>query len=173
MSRTFLAIDIGRHGAAALLSDVGELLSVDDLPVLLDGPSYRGAVNGPLFAALVRRLAPGRAFVEFVAARPSDGPVGAFAFGRARGVIEGVLAAEGVPVDFLTPPTWKRAIGIPPGRDKKDAARSEAIRRWPRMAERFARVGDHDRAEAALIGVAGLMRCRLSAQDRRATYGRR
>jgi crossover junction endodeoxyribonuclease RuvC len=40
----------------------------------------------------------------------------------------------------------------------KDAARSEAIRRWPDKAAWFARVKDHGRAEAALIGRAGLQR---------------
>jgi crossover junction endodeoxyribonuclease RuvC len=60
-------------------------------------------------------------------------------------------------VAFLTPPTWKRAVGIAPGKDgAKDAARSEAIRRWPHQAEFFARVKDDGRAEAALIAVAGL-----------------
>ena len=65
---------------------------------------------------------------------------------------------------FLTPPVWKRAVGIPPGKDgAKDAARSEAIRRWPGQAELFARVKDDGRAEAALIGLAGLLRERKVA----------
>jgi crossover junction endodeoxyribonuclease RuvC len=62
----------------------------------------------------------------------------------ARGCGRGVLAAAGVPVTFVSPPAWKR--------------RPEAIRRWPARAELFARVKDDDRAEAALIAVAGLMR---------------
>jgi hypothetical protein len=54
---------------------------------------------------------------------------------------------------------WKRIVGIPPGKEgAKDAARSEAIRRWPDKAAWFARVKDHGRAEAALIGWAGLQR---------------
>jgi len=62
-------------------------------------------------------------------------------------------------VAFLTPPVWKRAVGIPPGKDgAKDAARSEAIRRWPGQAALFARVKDDGRAESALIAVAGLMK---------------
>jgi crossover junction endodeoxyribonuclease RuvC len=78
---------------------------------------------------------------------------------RARGVIEGVMAALGLRVAFLTPPPWKRTVGIPPGRDgAKDAARSEAIRRWPNQAGFFARVRDDGRAESALIAVAGLMK---------------
>ena len=96
------------------------------------------------------------AFVESVNARPGEGPTGAFAFGRARGVIEGVLAAAGIPATFVTPPAWKRAVGLTLA--SKDASRAEAIRRWPNHAELFARVKDDGRAEAALIGAAGLMR---------------
>jgi crossover junction endodeoxyribonuclease RuvC len=45
------------------------------------------------------------------------------------------------------------------GRDgAKDAARSEAIHRWPAKAGLFARVKDDGRAEAALIAVAGLQK---------------
>jgi crossover junction endodeoxyribonuclease RuvC len=112
-----------------------------------------------LLAALIARWAPSKAFVEYVGARPGEGAVGAFAFGRARGVVEGVLAAAAVPVAFLTPPTWKREVGIAAGKvGTKDAARSEAVRRWPAKAALFARVKDDGRAEAALIAIAGLMR---------------
>ena len=101
----------------------------------------------------------GLAFVEFVGARPGEGPTGAFSFGRSRGVIEGVCAAAGLPVAFLTPAHWKRLVGIAPGKEgAKDAGRSEAIRRWPGHAATFARVKDDGRAEAALIAIAGLMR---------------
>jgi crossover junction endodeoxyribonuclease RuvC len=109
-------------------------------------------------ADIVLRSHATTAYVEFVGARPGEGAVGAFAFGRSRGVIEGVCGAAGVPLSFLTPAHWKRLVGIAPGRDGKDAARSEAIRRWPEHAPLFARVKDDGRAEAALIAVAGLVR---------------
>jgi crossover junction endodeoxyribonuclease RuvC len=71
------------------------------------------------------------------------------------------LAAGGVPVAFPTPPTWKRLVGIAPGKaGAKDAARSEAIRRWPGEAALFSRGRDDGRAEAALIGIAGIMKDR-------------
>lgn len=156
---TILGVDIGKTGAVALLSPAGDLIEVRDLPTLDDGPKGRPAVNAALLAAILWQWQPGRAFVEYVGARPGEAASGAFSFGRCRGVIEGVLGAHGVPTAFLTPPVWKRAVGIAPGRDgAKDAARSEAIRRWPAMATAFARVKDDGRAEAALIGVAGLMR---------------
>jgi crossover junction endodeoxyribonuclease RuvC len=155
----FIGIDVGSTGALALTSREGDLLEIADMPILRDGPKGRASVNAPLLAEVVARWHAQSAFVEFVGARPGEGAVGAFAFGRCRGVIEGVCGALSVPVAFLTPPTWKRLVGIPPGKDgAKDAARSEAIRRWPDKAALFARVKDDGRAEAALIAVAGLLR---------------
>ncbi|MDQ6869184.1 MAG: hypothetical protein M3178_12625 [Pseudomonadota bacterium] len=151
-----LGIDIGVQGAIAVLEVNGALVEIHDMPVLKDGPASRRAVNAPLLAAIIFKSHADHAFVESVNARPGEGPTGAFAFGRARGVIEGVLAAADIPTTFLTPPSWKRAVGLTLA--SKDASRSEAIRRWPAHAELFARVKDDGRAEACLIGVAGLAR---------------
>lgn len=156
-----LGIDIGANGALALLSLAGDLLDVFDMPTLADGPKNRRAVNAALLADIVFKSHATAAYVEYVGARPREGAVGAFAFGRSKkkGVVEGVLAAAGLPVAFLTPPVWKRLVGITAGRDgAKDAARSHAIRRWPDKAGLFAKVKDDGRAEAALIGLAGLTR---------------
>jgi len=159
MTSAVLGVDIGASGALALLDDNGDVVAVADMPTLDDGPKGRRSVNGPLLASLIARWEPSKAFIEYVGARPGEGAVGAFAFGRARGVVEGVLAAAAVPVAFLTPPTWKREVGIAAGKvGTKDAARSEAVRRWPAKAALFARVKDDGRAEAALIAIAGLMR---------------
>jgi crossover junction endodeoxyribonuclease RuvC len=157
--KTVLGVDIGACGALALVDEDGNLLDIADMPVLQDGPAGRRAVNAPLLAEIVNRWRADRAFVEFVGARPGEGAVGAFAFGRSRGVVEGVLGACGVPAALIAPAAWKRAVGIPAGRDgAKDTARSEAIRRWPAMAGLFARVKDDGRAEAALIAIAGMKR---------------
>ena len=113
-----------------MIDGAGNLIGVEDMPCLKDGPAGRRNVNAPLLASIVFKSHATCAFVEFVGARPGEGATGAFAFGRSRGVIEGVLVAAGVPCQFLTPPCWKRAVGLPPGRDK-DASRAEAICRWP------------------------------------------
>jgi len=94
----FLAIDIGLTGAIARVDADKRLIGVDDLPVLADGPACRRTINGPLLAELVFKSHAIRAFVETVGPRPGEGAVGAFAFGRSRGIIEGVLAAAGVSV---------------------------------------------------------------------------
>jgi hypothetical protein len=156
---TVIGVDIGNTGAIALLTEAGELVDVVDMPTLNDGPRHRATINAPLLAAIVAGAPSVRiAYVELVGPRPGEGSAGAFSFGRARGVAEGVLAAAGVPVQLLAPAAWKRAVGIPPGRDQKDLARSKAIARWPARAGLFERVKDADRAEACLIAVAGLMR---------------
>ncbi len=158
MTARILGIDLGAAGAVALLDGDGHLLHVADMPVLPDGPRSRPSVNPALFATIVREWCPDKAFIEFVAARPTDGPVGAFAFGMARGTVTATLAALGVGHEFITAPAWKRTVGIPPGTGQKSTARAEAVRRWPAHADRFERARDDGRAEAALIGLAGMMR---------------
>jgi crossover junction endodeoxyribonuclease RuvC len=129
------------------------------MPCLNDGPAGRRTINAPLLAELIFKIHATAAFIETVGPRPGEGAVGAFAFGRARGAVEGILAAAGTPVTWIAPAQWKRIVGIPPGHDgAKERARSEAIRRWPDKASWFSRVKDHGRAEACLIGVAGLLR---------------
>jgi crossover junction endodeoxyribonuclease RuvC len=159
MSANVIGIDPGVTGALALLTDDGGLLEVADMPTLADGTKGRATVNSPLLADLLARWHAREVFCEFVAARPTDGAVQAFAFGRCRGAIEGVAAALSIPVTFITPACWKRAVGIAAGKiGAKDTARSEAIRRWPAHAALFARVKDDGRAEAALIAIAGMQR---------------
>jgi crossover junction endodeoxyribonuclease RuvC len=152
-----LGIDPGAHGAIATLDEAGQLLEVVDMPSTTEA-NGRSATNAPLLSVILARSHARVVFCEFVGARPTDAKVAAFAFGRARGVIEGVCGALSLPIVFLTPPTWKRLADIPPGADNKDIARTRAIARWPELAESFKRKADVDRAEACLIAVAGLMR---------------
>jgi crossover junction endodeoxyribonuclease RuvC len=157
MSANVAGCDPGNSGAWALLSLDCDLIAVEDMPVVDDGVKGRRTINAPLLAALIRRWSPRAAFVELIGPRPTDAKVAAFSFGRCRGAIEGTLGALGVPVTMLTVPSWRRAVGLPPGASK-DMARGEAIRRWPAHAGLFARVKDDGRAEAALIAVAGIKR---------------
>ncbi len=151
-----IGIDPGLDGAIAVLTEAGELVAIHDMPTLLDGAKGRRAVNPALFASIIYATQASRAYCELIGPRSTDGTTGAFGFGRTRGIIEGVLAAIGVPLEMIAPPVWKRCAGIAPGKENKDSARSVAISRWPSQAALFARKCDCDRAEAALIGLAGL-----------------
>jgi len=96
-----------------VLNENGELLELLELVDMPSTPEANGrtATNAPLLAGILACVG----FCEFVGARPTDAKVAAFAFGRARGVIEGCAGAPGLPIVFLTPPTWKRLADIPPG----------------------------------------------------------
>ena len=64
-------------------------------------------------AAIVRTAAADVAWVEDVWAMADEGPVGAFSFGRSKGVLEGALAALGVPVRYVAPLRWKTDLAVP------------------------------------------------------------
>jgi crossover junction endodeoxyribonuclease RuvC len=152
-----IGIDIGLAGAVAVLDTEGILETIYDMPTLADGTKNRRTISAPLLHNILKENRAEHAFVEYVGARPGEGAVGAFAFGRARGIIEGCLGSCRIPTTFLTPPSWKRAVGLPWGTNK-DASRSMAIARWPQHAEWFKRKMDNGRSDAALIAVAGLIR---------------
>ena len=82
MTQSVLGIDIGRTGAIALLSPAGDLVDVVDMPVPAGRPGT--SPGGQCAHSAIARWRPSCAYVEFVGARPTDGPAGAFAFGRAR-----------------------------------------------------------------------------------------
>ena len=150
---TILGIDPGKSGAVAVLDEGGELLKVHDTPSTLE-PNGRSATNAPLLASILARSHARIAYCEFVGARPTDAKVAAFAFGRARGVIERRAArmpSARVPGRTASPvpDMSKRLADIPPGAENKDLARTRAIARWPARADLFARKCDVDRAEAA------------------------
>jgi len=155
---TILGIDPGLDGAIAELTETGELIRIYDMPTLEDGAKGRRALNPALLAAMVYASHATAAYCELVGPRPTDSTTGAFCFGRSRGIIEGVLAAAGIPLVLIAPTVWKRGANIAPGKENKDSARSVAISRWPSQASLFARKCDCDRAEAALIAVAGMQK---------------
>jgi crossover junction endodeoxyribonuclease RuvC len=159
IASTILGHRHGSLGAIGILTEEGGLVTTIDMRCLNDGPAGRRAVNGPLLAEIIAKSNAANAYVELVGARPGEGAVGAFAFGRCFSLVTGALAALSIPVTLIAPAAWKRTIGIRPGKDgAKDAARSEAVRRWPDKAALFSRVKDDGRAEACLIGWAGLQR---------------
>lgn len=156
--KLYLGVDPGLDGALAVLTEDGRLMRTHDMPTLEDGPKGRRTIAAPLLATLIAKSGVVQAFVEKVATRPGEGAVGAFAFGRGVGILQGIFAAFDMPVVLITPQYWRKYHGL--SKEAKDASRSKSIALWPDKSELFARVKDDGRAEAALIGLAGL---RMSA----------
>jgi crossover junction endodeoxyribonuclease RuvC len=155
-----LGIDPGAQGAIALLTPSGEMVRITDMPTVSvkRGTRQVNEVSAPALTALVR-WAVGicnpsvSAVVEKVHSMPGQGVASMFAFGRAVGVIEGVLAGLGIPMSMVTPQEWRRVCRV---RQGKDGSRARAMELWPNEAHVFSRVKDDGRAEAALIGRSAL-----------------
>lgn len=150
-----IGIDPGAGGAIAFR--FGTMLWTHDMPadVVRSGKSNKRRVSAGQLAAMIRNAMPYGAvtgdvvaYVEQVGAMPGQGVTSMFAFGRAAGIVEGVLAALEIPTTLIAPTVWKRAVRCPAG---KDGARARAAQLFPARAADFARVKDDGRAEAALI----------------------
>lgn len=150
-----VGIDPGASGAIAWITDAGHLIEVLDLPVQKVGG--RSVLMPAILASMLsgEQRRPVHAYLERVGTRPGEGHVGAFAFGRNFGALEGVLAALGIAVTLITPGEWKKAQRIPAD---KGAARARAAQLWPGLAGTFSRKKDDGRAEAALIALHGANR---------------
>lgn len=144
-----LAIDPGLNNGIAILDCERRLLLATEIPVIGEGANRR--LNMTSFASIILQFRIEHAVIEDVAAMPKQGVSSMFRFGRATGAIEGALAALKVPTSFIRPAIWKRDIGAKA--KQAEDIRALAIRTWPDQAHRFARKRDHNRAEAALIGL--------------------
>jgi crossover junction endodeoxyribonuclease RuvC len=139
-----VGIDPGNNGGIALLHD-DRLIYADHLPIV--GKTLSGHLLNNWFAD-IEPDTPAMVVVEQVHAMPKQGVSSTFNFGKAVGIIEGVIAARGLPLFWVTPQRWKKSIGVTAD---KNTSRQLAINLWPEQAHLFARVKDADRAEAALI----------------------
>lgn len=139
-----LGIDPGINGAFA--SIYNDDITLHDLPTA--GEGKHRVIATAVLAHQLKELAPTFAVMERVHAMPRQGVSSSFRFGQAFGAIEGVLGALGVSLSYVTPATWKRALGLS---SDKDEARLRAIQLYPAAAENLQRRKDIDRAEALLI----------------------
>ena len=154
MSKYSIGIDPGLSGAIAIIST--ESLKIFDMPTMTverNGKAKRQVSASELAEMLY--LYSGRdchVYCERVGAMAGQGVTSVFSFGRSFGMIEGILAAYRLPVTFVPPATWVKAIGRGQG---KDASRARAMELFPSDQDQFKRVKDDGRADAALIAYWG------------------
>jgi crossover junction endodeoxyribonuclease RuvC len=131
MNPLYLGIDPGLRGGVAVLDGIGAVVLLRTMP--LAGREVDGAELGRMVRGL-RDLDAHRdirlAAVEHVGSMPGQGVASTFAFGAGWGVVRGVLAALGVPMQLVRPPAWKKAILAGLTHDKDGACRFCAAR-WP------------------------------------------
>jgi len=150
-----LGVDPGAHGALAVMTDEGHLIAAFDMPSIevKVGKTKRTRIATADLVAQLRTYSIDQAYVERVGAMPGQGSASMFSFGQAAGLIEGVLVALGIPVTFITPVSWKRAMQVP---SDKGACRQRAMQLFPQSSDLFKRVKDDGRAEAAILALYGL-----------------
>jgi crossover junction endodeoxyribonuclease RuvC len=168
-----VGIDPGVEGALALLTDSGEIIDIKDMPVVevRVGRTTRHRIAASELARIMRAMKCDHAVLEHVAGRPTDVPTYAGELCRAAGIVEGVIAALGIPWTSVQPTAWRKAMGVslPPGSstksERKEASRQRSMQLWPAHAELFKRKKDADRSEAALIGRWGVLCASLGGMD--------
>lgn len=95
---TYIGIDPGKDGAMALL--IGKSVTI----IPFDERGYE--------IALARvRVSDARCCLERVGAMPGQGVTSMFKFGENFGFIRGLLQANGIPYELVTPQKWKREFG--------------------------------------------------------------
>jgi crossover junction endodeoxyribonuclease RuvC len=150
-----IGIDPGISGAIAFLAPDGELLGVEDMPLVVEGK--KNHVDGSAIRQLIEGYNPTdlwrlpfafHAVIESVHAMPNQGVTSMFNFGRSFGTVIGVLNGLGVSVSQVRPQAWKKPLDLI-GKDK-DAARQLAIDLYPEAP--LSRKKDGGRADAILIG---------------------
>jgi crossover junction endodeoxyribonuclease RuvC len=148
----FMGIDPGAFGAVAILDKDSRELVVIDMPTLKvkRGPRVVNQVDAHMLADALRPHVDSetKALIEKVSAMPGNGVASMFSFGRAAGIVEGVLAGLSVPFELIPPATWIKSMRTFGG---KDGSRQRAQELFPDYAHLFARKKDDGRAEAALL----------------------
>ena len=148
-------MDPGLSGALAL---VGDSLRVFDVPTIGVGArkQHRKVFNRQEWreiCAAVVKAAPVRVLTENVGGAPKQSNAAGVSFGKVIEGMEGGLWYAGIDVEHVAPVTWQRMFGLS-GLDKearKALSRQRACEIFPDHARLFARVCDHNRADAALI----------------------
>lgn len=150
-----IGIDPGLSGAVAVLTGT-DSLAVLDMPTMTveRNSKAKRQVSATELAEIIYSMKNDdcHVFVEKVSAMAGQGVTSVFSFGRSFGMIEGILAAFRLPVTYVAPATWVKAVGRGQG---KDASRARAMEIFPNNQTDFKRVKDDGRADAALIAYWG------------------
>jgi len=147
----YIGIDVGLGGAVAVFGTDGTL-DVYDMPIVevKRNNKLKKEVSAAGLHSIIKYQKPSTCLVEQVAARPGQSVTAMFQFGRFLGQIEGVIAAHEIPISYVQPRTWQKAVELRGG-DTKEASRLRAMELFPGYAEKFRRKKDHGRSDASLV----------------------
>jgi crossover junction endodeoxyribonuclease RuvC len=150
--KIYIGIDPGLSGAIAVIDEHGKVVSLNDTPTLAVKKG-KGTKHVYVESAMATLLEGGLrhdsiVILENVHAFPGQGVTSMFSLGVGVGIWRGIIAALKLPVEFVEPAVWKRAMGIPTGSDKSVSI-VHAAQLFP--GADLKRKKDHGRADALLI----------------------
>ncbi len=161
--------DPGLTGALAFYDTAsGRIVAMIGMPAmrLAKGSGSKREISPQTLIALIRqelgdfeRTQVDAIFLERVSASPQMGVTSAFQFGRGFGMVEGIIAALDWPIEYVTPPKWKKALNVPADKDDARARACQLLARdaglWTPQRGVFDKQQASGRAEAALIALYG------------------
>ena len=130
-----IGIDPGKSGGVAWVRDGGQVPFARKMP---------DTVHDLVDLLRVRDLSDAKCYLEKVHAMPGQGVTSMFTFGQGLGQLEGVLAALGIPVEWVTPQKWQAALSCKTAGDK-NVSKRKAQELFPSVK------WTHATADAALI----------------------
>lgn len=142
--KAWVGIDPGKTGAAALITGEGthEILDYPGDPSLIVERFREWSLHYEINMVAL----------EKVGARPGQGVVSMFTFGRNLGAWEGIISAFSIPFMMPTPRQWQKGlVDQKAGPDTKTRSLVTARRRFPDAS--LSRKKDHGRADALLLAV--------------------
>lgn len=156
-------VDPGLSGAICLydpvllhLGRVGCIVEIFDMPTLeiTRNGKKRRRIDLYALAKWVDSRASGitKAFIENPQGMPGQSSNSSHQLGFNCGIIQGIVAANFIPMELIAPVTWKKRMGLT---KDKDACRLKASQINPAESHQWARVKDDGRAEAFLIAYYG------------------
>lgn len=149
-----VGIDPGLRGAVAVIDDVRKLHSVYDCPIL-GSRTKTGGYNERAMWTLLEELAPGMVVIERQQTMPKQGIASSGKTMYGFGLWVMAIVATGVPYYIVQAQAWKKFMLAGLDRSDKNVSRMVALRCFPALADKLARVGDDGRAEALLIAEYG------------------
>lgn len=161
-SIAYIGIDTGNSAAIAILK--GHTATVTRLPILemlkttktkSGKPKKSRLLDADALRLLLMEIpGPKIAFLEKAQPMRGEGSVSSFAYGRAYGLIEGVLIGLGIPRTPVHPATWKKVM-LKDMEKGKEANILRAKQLFPEIADQFNKKSSHHEAEAVLIAEYG------------------
>lgn len=163
MNKVLIGVDPGLDGAIAVLHPLA--YTTHDIPVLQvkAGKKVRRRYNVAELVRIFRQVRdeshiqkyPVEVWLENVHAMPGQGVTSMFNMGRGLGMYEGIITSLEMPLNYISPVTWKRKIMAGQGREK-GAAVYKAQQLFPSAVLTTPRGRKLDgRAEALLIAEYG------------------